>query len=183
MKSDEGQEAKCEVQRSEISDPSSPVASGGEQIDRKNLDKLEGNKTEKIDVELTNPKNDVLKWGAERYLENTRFFLDLGVKGVGLFYAILGGVLSIYFARNTDNGEVLKFFLLVPLVISLSLGVVYLIGARAWSLIAKKLNEISDELNLGAIPNLFFITWLLIALGALFIVTGVALGLLYISVK
>ena len=133
----------------------------------------------KSDEEL---RKEILRWGAERYFENTRFFLDLGVKGVGIFYAILGGILSIYFARNTEkHGDVISFFLLVPLIISLSLGIVFFIGAIAWRKAAVKLNMISTELGLGVIPTLFFITCLIIALGILFIFTGIALWVLYCS--
>jgi hypothetical protein len=88
-------------------------------------------------IGLINPEADSwtdadkadFKWKFEKHSENFRFFIEQGLKAVGLFYAIVGGILSIYFAKEPDkNDEVLKVLLWAPLVISLVLGFTFIGG-------------------------------------------------------
>jgi hypothetical protein len=129
---------------------------------------------------VTDSEEARLKWELEKHLENFRFFLDLGLKAVGLFYAILGGILSIYFAKAADkNAEVMKVLLWVPFLISVILGVIFLIGARLMRDATIKLNDISRNLRMRKPPDFSLLTWLLVVFGASFLVTGASLVWLY----
>jgi hypothetical protein len=132
------------------------------------------------DIISTDSEIAELKWELEKHLENFRFFLDLGLKAVGLFYAILGGILSIYFAKTTDkNNEVVKVLLWVPFLISMILGVFFLIGAKLMKDAAIKLDDISKTLKMIKSPDFSILTWLLLVFGISFFVTGGTLVWLY----
>ena len=67
------------------------------------------------DNDLSDYQKADLKWEFEKHLDNFRFFLDLALKAVGLFYVVVGGILSIYFAKEPNkNHEVVKFLLWAP---------------------------------------------------------------------
>ena len=69
-----------------------------------------------------------------RHMDDYRFYLDFGLKANGVFYAVLGTTLSLYFSNNPnlDKGLVI-FFLLVPIIVSMVLGGVCLVGAYLWA--------------------------------------------------
>lgn len=116
-----------------------------------------------------------LQWEFEKFLANFTFFLDLALKAVGLFYAILGGILSIYFAKDSKNEDVVKFLLFAPLIMSIILGLAFLIGGYLWQGAAPRAKDIADKLKMTTAPNFNLLTWLLYVFGFAFLATGAGL--------
>lgn len=140
-------------------------------------------KSSKNDVTSSSPEEkalpgferDRLQWEFEKFLANFTFFLDLALKAVGLFYAILGGILSIYFAKDSKNEDVVKFLLFAPLFMSIILGLAFLIGGFLWQGATPKANDIANKLGMTTAPNFKLLTWLLYVFGLTFLATGAGL--------
>jgi len=97
------------------------------------------------------------------------------LKAVGLFYAILGGILSIYFAKDSKNEDVVKFLLVAPLIMSIILGLAFLIGGYLWQGATPRAKDIADKLKMTTAPNFNLLTWLLYVFGLTFLATGAGL--------
>ena len=84
-------------------------------------------------------------------IELHKFYLDLIVKISFYYFAITGAILSFHFKNNTP--EVSLYGLLLPIVLSIFLGIFLLYGSRlAWNLklnIAKR----AKKLNFETYPN------------------------------
>lgn len=116
------------------------------------------------------------RWKFENHSKNFRFFIDQGLKAVGLFYAIVGGIISIYFSRDPGkNTEVLKILLGVPFVLSLVLGVTFVAGAELWRRATKKIIPTARVSTMTNVLNFGLLNWLAWVFGVLFLVTGGAL--------
>ncbi len=120
-----------------------------------------------------------LKWEVDKHLENFRFFLDLSLKAVVLFYAIVGGILSILFSKKPDETPVVTILLYAPLFMSLILGVAFFFGARYWHDATRKIRPVVRILMLK-VPDFQLLTGLLIVFGVSFIASaGALVWLLY----
>lgn len=116
------------------------------------------------------------KWKFEKHSENFRFFIEQGLKAVGLFYAIVGGILSIYFAKEPDkNDEVLKVLLWAPFVISLVLGFTFIVGGILWRNATNEIIPPADRPRTTNVLNFGLLTWLAWIFGLLFFAIGGAL--------
>ncbi len=110
------------------------------------------------------------QWEYEQFLAKFTFFLDLGWKAVGLFYAVLGGILAIYFTKDLKEPSVVKFLLYAPLVISIILSLIFSgCGILWWGLISKVDTIAKVELKMTTTPNFRILT-------SLFFVFTLALG-------
>jgi hypothetical protein len=116
-----------------------------------------------------------LQWEFEKFLANFTSFLDLGLKAVVFFYAVLGGILSIYFAKDSANKDVVKFLLYAPLIMSLILTATFFLGAWTWSRAIPNAREIAKRLEMTTTPKFELLTWLLVVFGLTFIATGLGL--------
>jgi uncharacterized membrane protein YhaH (DUF805 family) len=121
-----------------------------------------------------------LKWEVDKHLENFRFFLDLSLKAVVLFYAIVGGILSILFSKKPgETSPVVTILLYAPLFMSLILGVAFFVGARYWHDATRKIRPVVRILMLK-VPDFQLLTGLLIVFGVSFIASaGALVWLLY----
>ncbi len=99
-----------------------------------------------------------LRWEYEQFLAKFMFFLDLGWKAVGLFYAILGGILAIYFAKESSNKDVVKFLLYAPLIMSIILSFIFSASGFVWVNRIPKVDEIVKKLEMTTTPNFRILT-------------------------
>ncbi len=111
-----------------------------------------------------------------RHMDDYRFYLDFGLKANGVFYAVLGTTLSLYFSNNPnlDKGLVI-FFLLVPIIVSMVLGGVCLVGAYLWGRVSKNFYTIAEVIEIVIVHQVGILTWLLCIFGGLFLGIGIAL--------
>jgi hypothetical protein len=125
---------------------------------------------------LSDTERAKLQWEFEKFLANFTFFLDLGLKAVGLFYAVLGGILSIYFVKDAVNKDVVKFLLYAPLIMSIILGLTFFIGGKLWEGAIPKAKSIANRLGMTTTPDFRLLTWLLYVFGLTFLLTTLGLG-------
>jgi hypothetical protein len=101
------------------------------------------------DVEKTRIE---FKWREyDTHINLYKFYLDLALKVNGFFYLILGGVLTIYFSKDSERRDIaVILFLLLPIAMSAVLGVIFIHGANLWKKITERINRIKTELSLYA---------------------------------
>jgi hypothetical protein len=123
------------------------------------------------------------KWEAtwkeyELHIDLYRYYLDLGLKANLFFYFITGGILGIFLQKPT--GWLMKFSLLLPVLLSLAFGGVFIHGAFLWMRISDVIRELRRDLKLKKAPDINLMSLLLFVFGAIFLVVGVAIILLAI---
>lgn len=112
----------------------------------------------------------MFQWEYEQFLAKFMFFLDLGWKAVGLFYAVLGGILAIYFTKDLKEPDVVKFLLYAPFYMCIILSLIFFgCGILWWGLISKVDDIVNKNLKMTTTPNFRILT-------SLFFVFTVALG-------
>ena len=78
------------------------------------------------------------------------------MKANTFFYAITGTILTYYFANPQE--PLIKYALLLPLVLSLILGLVFTYGARLSDLTRMDVADLSIELGLRTAPEYMLLT-------------------------
>lgn len=107
------------------------------------------------------------------YLRAHEFYFTLSLQAVAFFYAIVGGILSIYFAgEGKDKDPVLVILLGVPLVMSVILGGAFVVGGYLWRNVAKHVECVARMLRIIRVPDVELLTYLLWLFGFLFLVVG-----------
>jgi hypothetical protein len=133
---------------------------------------------EEKDNALPDTERTKLQWEFEKFLANFTFFLDLALKAAIFFYAVLGGILSIYFAKDVVNKDVVKFLLYAPLIMSIILTLSFFIGGNLWKGAVPSAKNIADRLEMTTAPDFRLLTWILYVSGFTFLAT--AAGLLWL---
>jgi hypothetical protein len=110
------------------------------------------------------------------HIHSYEFYLEYGLKAVAVFYAVIGGILSVYFgsSRRVD-GSVLIVLLGLPVLMSLILGTTFLWGACKWHRMSKHIKRLVRRLRIHKPPDIVLLTSLLLIFGSLYILTGGAL--------
>ncbi|HEX7997702.1 MAG TPA: hypothetical protein VF528_04880 [Pyrinomonadaceae bacterium] len=121
----------------------------------------------------------------DRHIHFYEFYLEYGLKSVAVYYAVVGGILSIYYAAGGQiNKAVIGVLLFLSLLMSLALGVTFIWGRMKWQKMEKHINELAEQLkiikhpdvNLLKPPDIKLLTFLLLLFGVLYFVTAAALG-------
>jgi len=131
---------------------------------------------ERLTINITEEEKVKLRDQYAQHLDAYKFYLDFGLKVNGVFYAVVGTTLSLYFSNNAnlDRGLVI-FFLLVPIIVSLILGGVCLVGAYFWGGVSKNFYTIAEVIEIVIVHKVGILTCLLYIFGVLFLGIGVAL--------
>jgi hypothetical protein len=110
-----------------------------------------------------------LKWELEKHLSLYQFYFELSVKAIALFYAIVGAILSIYFAKEgSADSEVKSFLLWAPLIMSLVLGTAFFTGGIWWWRVKRKIDWIAEQIKMKQAPDIAFLSYVLWIFGVLF---------------
>jgi hypothetical protein len=105
-------------------------------------------------------------------------YLDLVVRMNVFYYAVTGAILSFYFAHQND---LTKLSLLLPLLMSVALGIFFVIGAWLARVPREETFKIRDALGLMAAPELGVLILLLwIFAVSMFVVAGGLFWLLWL---
>lgn len=126
------------------------------------------------------------KWREyDTHINLYKFYLNLALKVNGFFYLILGGVLTIYFSKEGEKKDTaVILFLLLPIIMSATLGVIFIHGAKLWKRITDRINQIKIELSLYAgvekAPDVRLLYQLLRVFGILFFTVFIALLVLMV---
>jgi hypothetical protein len=101
-----------------------------------------------------------------------KHYLELMLKFNVFFYAVTGAILSFYFSK-TDVG-VIKYSLLLPIIMSICFGVLFIYAANAVRVVRQEMFDIRDKLDLDTAPEFnVLIAVLIISSILLFTVAGV----------
>lgn len=132
--------------------------------------------SERVNVNDLTP--EIAKEEFARLNSSFEFYLEFGLKAVAFFYAVLGGVLSIYFGLSEGFHSAIIILLGVPILISLVLGYYFIRGAQLWRKHTVYLCQLAGKLSIERQPDVEYLGKLLRAFGALFFVTSISLLLL-----
>jgi hypothetical protein len=136
-----------------------------------------------VEVSQKNLQRREFQWQEyKNYLDLYKYYLDLGLKAVVFFYLLTGGTLAFYLPNK--DVPYIKFSLLVPIFISVILGLVFIYGAMLWRNVTRKVIEIIEELNkndLNCRPrtDIHLLSVLLILFGFLFLFVGIFIFVLW----
>lgn len=120
----------------------------------------------------------------ERWKEYTlhidlyKYYLDLGLKANLFFYVITGTILGFYLTHPEVRYK--KVSLLLPILLSLALGGIFIHGAILWIRVSRIIRETRRELNIKKAPDINLMTVLLIVFGFITLIVGVSMVLLVI---
>lgn len=107
------------------------------------------------------------------FVDLFKLYLDNTLKANIWFYSIAGAILTYYFKNAVD--PLLKYSLVLPMVLGLGLGIIFLLGSVQANDMRKKLSYIRDELKLPGMPHVELLIYFLVFAGILFIVIGAAI--------
>jgi hypothetical protein len=125
---------------------------------------------------LTQEEKAELEKEYERYTHAHEFYFTLSLQAVAFFYAIVGGILSIYFGGSGKvNRDVIRILLGVPILMSVILGVAFVYGGFLWRDVTKYIHGIAGMLKIIRVTNVELLTYLLWGFGLLFLGVGGAL--------
>lgn len=94
------------------------------------------------------------------------------------FYLITGTILGFYLTRPEIKYK--KLSLLLPMLMSLALGGMFIHAAILWMRVSRFIRRIRGELNIKKAPDINIMTVLLVVFGFITLTVGVAMGLLVI---
>jgi hypothetical protein len=103
-----------------------------------------------------------------------KYYLDLVLRTNIAVFAILGAILTFYFKNKGENKH-LKKALLLPCVLTLSLGGFYIYSACLWRNVSITVNTLRAGLGILATPYVHILSLLLLLFGIVFLGIGDAL--------
>lgn len=112
----------------------------------------------------------------QQHIDTYKFYLELVVKLIGLYFAVSGAMLSFYFA-NTDS-EHAKLALYLPWLIGVGLTIFFSTGACLSIVTRNDIFDLGEKLELQVTPDTGVLT-LLLAIFSLVLVACV-IGLSYV---
>lgn len=121
-------------------------------------------------------RHDLLWKQYELHVELYKFYMELTLKMNLFFYLITGGILTFYFA-NGDR-PFLRFSLLFPVVLAVTLGAISFYGAQLMAYIRAEVFEIRDELSLSTAPDVGVLGVILRAFGSVMFIVAIAMCVL-----
>ena len=94
-------------------------------------------------------------------------YSDLAVKAVGIFAAVVGGILSISFTLGA-NDDVKRLLLQAAFIMSLFMGGVYIVCGFLWFRVSNEVKWIgTQQLKMVKFPDVIYLSYLLVVFGVL----------------
>lgn len=110
----------------------------------------------------------------DQHISTYKFYLEILVKIMTMFFAVSGAMLSFYFTR-TDIPTA-KYALYLPFLMSTGLFLFFVIGAVLSTVTRNDVFSLRDQLGLEVSPELGVLTLLLIIFSVITLVCAVGLG-------
>ena len=120
-------------------------------------------------------RSEILWRQYQQNIELFKFYLDQLIKLETFYYAITGAIFSYYFANKGVEGA--EYSLLLPLFISVFLGIFFFYGASLLPVIRQEIFDIRDQLNLQVAPDVNVLAVLLIIFGSLSFLIAIVCGI------
>jgi len=112
------------------------------------------------------------------HIDLYKYYLELSLKANLFFYAITGTIVGFYLTHPEVGYK--KVSLLLPILLSLALGGIFIHGGILWIRVSGIIRETRRELNIKKAPDINLMTTLLIVFGFIFLVVGVSMVMLAI---
>ncbi|MDT4953152.1 MAG: hypothetical protein QOJ02_1290 [Acidobacteriota bacterium] len=174
MDTSKNQELPPEPEREKLDKLADPPRKQDETINE--VASLATSGTDNVPSPLADEERAKLQKEYDVHIHSYEFYLEYGLKAVAVFYAVIGGILSIYFSGNRRvDSSVLIILLGLPVFMSVILGLTFLWGAKKWRKMSEHIQKIADKLGIERPPDIVLLTYLLWIFGFLYIVTGGAL--------
>lgn len=116
------------------------------------------------------------------HIDTYKFYLEIVVKIIGLYFAVSGAMLSFYFA-NTESDHA-KLALYLPWLIGIGLAIFFSIGAWLSIVTRDDIFELSEELGLRVAPETGVLALLLVIFSVVLIacVVGISYVLWWVPI-
>ncbi len=125
-------------------------------------------------TEEENPTRREMLWRQYNlYTDLYKYYFDIALKANGFFYLVTGGILT-YFLTHT-NEPYIRLSLLLPIILSIGLGVIFIYGSRLVPEIRDDIFAKSEELALKTAPEFRVLNLSLLIFGAIFFVVAISL--------
>lgn len=121
--------------------------------------------------EVSALSKEELKWEIEQHLSLFKDYSDLAVKAVGIFAAVVGGILSISFTLGA-NADVKRLLLQAAYIMSLIMGSIYVVCGFLWFRVSNEVKWIGRRLKMVKLPDIIYLSYLLWLFGVLFFVAA-----------
>jgi hypothetical protein len=145
--------------------------------------RLEGKVTWKLKEEIFEgrlkfkpPVDRESLWKEYNYhIDLYKHYLDMGLKAIGLFYAILGAIFSFVLTKGIPRANVnlIAFSLCIPILMSLAFAWTFIRGANLSEQVRCTINIIKSQLKIERAPDVQILSELLRAFGYIFLLVGV----------
>jgi hypothetical protein len=112
------------------------------------------------------------------HVDLVKHYLDLVIKFNVFYYAVTGALLSYYFT-NFKTENIVRWSLILPILMSVLFGILFLAASRAIPKVDTELSYISRLLNFAK-PEVSVLRFALIASGLLFLGVGIVLSGVFI---
>jgi hypothetical protein len=122
------------------------------------------------------PDKELLWRQYNMYVDLYKFYLELVFKGNVFFYLITGGILTFYFTHREDS--LIKYSLLLPVVMSIALGLASIFGAKLLGGMKKELLNLKTQLGLDTYPSIRILQVLLKGFGVMFLIVATGMIIL-----
>jgi hypothetical protein len=107
-----------------------------------------------------------------------KFYLDIALKLNAFFYLVTGGILTFYFANS--NEPLIRYSLLLPIILSVAFGGVFIYSSILMSVIRTDIFQIRDKLNLDVSPDVRVLSVLLRVFAIIFLAVAASMILLMV---
>lgn len=107
----------------------------------------------------------------EQHIATYKFYLEVVIKLMTMFFAVSGAMLSFYFTKTEIPSSKLALYL--PLIMSVGLLIFFSLGTYLSTITRKDVFNLRDQLELDVSPELGVLTFLLIIFSVItFVCTG-----------
>ena len=126
------------------------------------------------DSEMSTERLKRLEWELEQHLSLFKNYSGLAIQAVGIFAAVVGGILSISFAGEGDV-NVKRLLLQATLIMSVIMGCIFALCGLLWFRVSNRAKWIGRRLKMIKFPDIIYLSYLLWVFAALFFVAAAAL--------
>src|SRR5665213_182159 len=124
------------------------------------------------------PSPDFIWKNYELHVNLLTTYLELVLKFNIFYYAVTGGLLSYYFAK--ENMPLMQYALVFPVVMSLLFAIFFWYAAKRSALSRQLVDELGHALGFKIIPEYHVLTWILRLCAVLFGAIGLIIGGLFV---
>ena len=110
----------------------------------------------------------------DQHISTYKFYLEVLVKLMTMFFAVTGAMISFYFTKSEISTAKLALYL--PLIMSIGLFLFFVIGVVLSTVTRKDVFKLRDKLELEVSPELGVLTLLLAIFAIVTLACSVGLG-------